>query len=353
MTHRSTQTALAEERLVQPVTPVNTQRQSKLTVALIPAYNEERFIGSLVLAVQAYVDQVIVVDDGSQDRTSEIARTAGAFVIQHEVNQGKAAAVNTGFKHLRRVKPAAIIMLDGDGQHCADDIPQVLEPIMQGDADIVVGSRFQEVKSEIPAYRQIGQHSLTLATNLTSGVWVSDSQSGFRAFSKRALEHLSFSQGGFSIESEMQFLVRDHQLRVVEVPIKVIYAEPAKRNPVNHGMQVLNGILRLVGQARPLLFFGGIGLITFLSSMLLGLYIIEIYMRTRELAIGYGLITVVLSVVGVLLLFAGFILHSTRGMLLEFRNSLIERLTGDHHHGHEEKERRNRHGDELTLEVGQ
>lgn len=345
-------TMLAKERLVQPADR-QTTHSIKPVVALIPAYNEERFIGSLVLAVRSYVDQVIVVDDGSHDRTAEIARTAGAFVIQHEVNQGKAAAVNTGFKHLRRVKPAAVIMLDGDGQHCADDIPQVLDPIINDEADIVVGSRFRDVKSDIPAYRQVGQHGLTLATNLTSGVWVSDSQSGFRAFSKRALEHLSFSQGGFSIESEMQFLVRDHQLRVVEVPIKVIYAEPPKRNPVKHGMQVLNGILQLVGQARPLLFFGVIGLLTFLSGALLGLYIIDIYVRTRDLAIGYGLVTVVLCVVGVLLLFAGVILHSTRGMLLEFRNSVIERLTGEYHQRHDDLGKRTAPVEELSLKVGQ
>src|SRR5919202_3956184 len=147
-------------------------------------------------------------------------------------------------------------MLDGDGQHCAEDIPQVLAPVLDGVADVVVGSRFLEVKSDIPAYRQVGQHGLTLVTNLASGVRISDSQSGFRAFSPLALDALSFSQGGFSIESEMQFLVREHKLRLVEAPIKVIYAEKAKRNPVHHGMQVINGIMRLVGQIRPLLYFG-------------------------------------------------------------------------------------------------
>lgn len=291
-------------------------------VALIPAHNEERFIGSLVLAVREHVDMVVVVDDGSGDRTAAIARKAGAIVVQHPVNQGKAAAVNSGFAYSRRLAPAALVMLDGDGQHCADDIPQMLSPVLNDEADIVLGSRFRAVRSEIPAYRQVGQHGLTLATNLTSGVWVSDSQSGFRAFSQRAVEHLRFSRGGFSIESEMQFLVRDHGLRLVEVPIKVVYAEPAKRNPVSHGLQVLNGILQLVGQSRPLLFFSALGLAVFLAGCTLGVIIIDIYARTHELAIGYGLITVVLCVMGVLMLFAGLILHSTRGMLIDLRQSL-------------------------------
>ncbi|HEY0606518.1 MAG TPA: glycosyltransferase family 2 protein [Herpetosiphonaceae bacterium] len=296
------------------------------TVALIPAFNEERFIGSLVLAVQSYVDHVVVVDDGSSDRTVEIARKAGATVVQHQVNQGKAAAVNTGFTYVRRLRPAVLVMLDGDGQHCADDIPQLLAPVRAEEADVVVGSRFMSVKSDIPAYRKVGQHGLTLVTNLASGVSISDSQSGFRAFSWRALEQLSFSQGGFSIESEMQFLVREHRLRVLEVPIKVIYAEPAKRNPVSHGMQVLNGILRLVGQIRPLLFFGVSGVVTLLLGMALGLHIVDIYARTHTLAIGYGLLTVMLCVIGMLLVFVGLVLHSTRGMLLELRRNMLDRL---------------------------
>ena len=296
------------------------------TAALIPAYNEERFIGSLVLAARAHVDHVVVVDDGSRDCTVEIAKLAGAIVVEHQTNQGKAAAVNTGFAYIRRLAPAAVVMLDGDGQHSADDIPSVLAPVVEGAADIVVGSRFLEVKSDIPIYRQVGQHGLTLATNLASGVRVSDSQSGYRAFSARALDELSFGQGGFSIESEMQFQAREHQLRIVEVPIKVVYAERAKRNPFRHGMQVVNGIMRMVGQTRPLLYFGLAGVTLFMLGAALGLYMIDIFARTRTLAIGYGLITVMLCVMGMLLFFAGVMLHSTREMMLEMRRSLIERL---------------------------
>jgi len=300
-------------------------------VALIPAYNEERFIGSLVLAVQAHVDKVVVVDDGSADRTTEIAQKAGAIVVQHTRNQGKAAAVNTGFQYLRQLAPAAVVMLDGDGQHSADDIAAVLGPVLSGKADIVVGSRFLEVKSDIPVYRQIGQHGLNLVTNLTSGVNLSDTQSGFRAFSQHAVERLSFSQSGFSIESEMQFQVRDHQLRVLEVPICVTYAEPAKRNPVRHGMQVLHGILQLVGQTRPLLFFSWAGMALLASGAGLGAHIIQTYARTQNLAVGYSLITVMMCVIGMLLLFAGIILHSVRGMLLELQQHMAQRISWPDH----------------------
>ena len=313
------------ERPSQPAHPHPSHPRGP-TVALIPAYNEERFIGSLVLMVASYVDMVLVVDDGSGDRTAAIARRAGASVIQHQTNRGKAAAVNTGFRYIRRLQPAAVVMLDGDGQHCAEDIPGLLAPVLNGSADIVVGSRFLQVKSKIPLYRRVGQHALTLATNLASGVHISDSQSGFRAFSAHALEQLCFSQRGFSLESEMQFLAREHKLRLAEVPIRVIYAERAKRNAAGHGMQVVNGILRLVGQIRPLLFFGLTGLAIFMLGVALGLRIVEIYARTRQLAVGYGLLTVLLTVIGAVLFFAGVILHSMRAMLLELRTSLLDRL---------------------------
>lgn len=297
------------------------------TVALIPAYNEQRFIGSLVLTARAYVDQVIVVDDGSSDRTAETAETAGALVIRHPENRGKAAAINTGFSFLRQLKPRAVVMLDGDGQHRAEEITTMLAPVLAGDADLVVGSRFLSVKSAIPAYRQIGQFGLNLATNLSSGSTISDTQSGYRAFSERAIACLSFTQGGFSIESEMQFLVAEHKLRVAEVPISVLYAERAKRNPVVHGLQVLNGILHLMCNIRPLLFFGLTGTLCFLLGSALGIYIVSIYHQTGELAVGYGLLTVLLCIIGIVLLFAGVLLQAMRGMLQSLQHTMLNHLS--------------------------
>ncbi|HWQ12878.1 MAG TPA: glycosyltransferase [Roseiflexaceae bacterium] len=311
-------TLIRKPRRARPAAPT--------TAAIIPAYNEERFIGSLVLATRSYVSQVIVVDDGSSDRTAEIAERAGAIVIRHSANQGKAAAVNSGFSFARQQQYAAVVMLDGDGQHRPDDIPALLEPVLLGEADIVVGSRFLGVRSAIPSYRKVGQHGLTLVTNLASGVSVSDSQSGYRAFSTRALAALSFGQEGFTIESEMQFLAHQHGLRIAEVPVTMIYAERAKRNPVRHGMQVLRGILRLVGQKRPLFFFGTTGLLCMLTGLALGVYMLDIYLATRQLAVGYGLITVLLCVVGMLQLFIGVVLHSVRNMIFDLHRCVFERL---------------------------
>lgn len=297
------------------------------TVVVIPAYNEARFIASVVLQARRYARRVIVVDDGSTDDTAALAQAAGAFVIRHEQNRGKAAAIRSGFHYARtlarrRVPIQVLIMMDGDGQHQAGNIPTLIRPILTGEADIVVGSRFLNVRSRIPRWRVFGQKALTLATNWTSGYPLTDSQSGFRAFSPVVLNLLNFESEGFSIESEMQFLARQHNLRIMEVPITCLYQEPSKRNPIQHGLAVINGILRMIGQHRPLFFFGGGGLILLLGGLAWGAWVVDIYRRIHTLAVGYALISVLLTILGSLGLFTGVMLHAVRGFMLEIKRYL-------------------------------
>ncbi len=291
-------------------------------VALIPAYNEERFIGSVVLKARKYVDAVIVVDDGSTDATAEIAEAAGAIVIRHAHNRGKGAALNTGFRQARKMTPEAVVALDADGQQRCEEIPTLIRPVLAGQADMVVGSRFLTVRSGLPGWRVFGQRLLNLVTNLGSGFNLSDSQSGFRAFSRQTIETVTFRSDDFSVESEMQFLAQKHGLKVVEVPITCHYDDSPKRNPFLHGVQVLNGILRLIGQHRPLLFFGVPGLATLLLGLLFGLWVVDIYRKTLTLAIGYALITVLLVLVGIFAIFTGIILHSIRALLSEPKEAI-------------------------------
>lgn len=288
-------------------------------VALIPAYNESRFIGSVVLQALQWVEVVVVVDDGSADGTAELARQAGAVVVQMNQNGGKAKALSLGLEYVTTLAPTAVVILDADGQHNPHQIPAVLAPIEQNEADIVIGSRFLDIKSDIPRWRRFGQHALTMVTNVASGVNSTDSQSGFRALAPDIISLLHFdTAGGFSVESEMQFLVQEHYLRLVEVPISVVYAEPPKRNPVFHALQVLNRILRLVGQNRPFLSFGLPGFLTLIAGILLGIQVITIYQASLTVAIGYALISVLLSILGSIGIATGTILHSVRGLLLEW-----------------------------------
>ena len=286
-------------------------------VALIPAYNEDRFIGSVVLKTRRFVDRVVVIDDGSSDETVLLAQAAGAEVVQQPHNQGKAAALNAGFAVARQLNAAAVVMLDGDGQHNPNDIPLLLKPVMSGEADLVVGSRFMGVESKTPRWRVLGQYALTVATNAASGVVLTDSQNGFRALSRQAVRAMNFRSRGFSIESEMQFLVKQHNLTVCEVPIAVNYDESPKRNPITHGLQVLTGIVRMIGQHRPLFYFGTPGLLILLFGLGLGLNVVDIYNRYLQLAIGTAMIAITLVIIGLLSIFTGIILHTIRAYMTE------------------------------------
>lgn len=297
-------------------------------VAIIPAYNEERTIGSVVLRAMAHVHDVVVVDDGSTDATAQIAEAAGAIVVRHKRNRGKGAALNTGFYKARELDPDALVLLDADGQHLPNEVPNVLAPVLADEADIVVGSRYigngnghangNGNGNGVPRHRVVGHWAFTTLTNVTSGVRVSDSQSGFRALSWRAIQALNFSSDGFSVESEMQFLAGELGLRVAEVPITADYVDKPKRPVVAHGLMVLNGMLRLVGQYRPLFFFGLAGVFLLLVGVGWGWWVVVVYSRTQQLAIGYALISVLLTVLGSLSLFSGIMLHSVRALLMEF-----------------------------------
>jgi glycosyltransferase involved in cell wall biosynthesis len=274
-------------------------------VVIIPAYNEARFIGSVVLQARRFTDQVIVVDDGSTDDTAQIARSAGVTVVSHECNQGKGGALNTGFRTARQFDPQVVVCLDGDGQHLPNEIDLLIEPIIAQEADIVVGSRYMGTFNQVPRHRVWGHQLFNLLTRYASGVESSDSQSGFRAFSPRALQAISFCSQDFSVESEMQFLAQEHDLRVVEVPITIRY------------MRVLNGVLRLIGQHRPLFYFGVPGMFLLVSGIAWGIWVVERFNQTHQLAVGTALVCVLLSVFGLILLSTGIILHSVRGLLLD------------------------------------
>ena len=263
---------------------------------------------------------VIVVDDGSTDATAELAAIAGAQVIRHAENRGKGAALNTALQAARVHAPDVVVMLDADGQHSLEELMRVVAPVLSGDADLVIGSRYLGDSSQTPRHRIWGHWAFNWLTRLASGVPASNSQSGYRAFSPEVLPVISFQSRGFSVESEMQFIVNQYGLRLVEVPITVQYPDRPKRNVVSHGMMVLNGLVRLAGQYRPLLFFGVPGAILLAAGLVWGWVVVDIYSRKLQLAVGYAMISVLLTILGSLLLSTGFILHSMRGLLMDMGN---------------------------------
>jgi glycosyltransferase involved in cell wall biosynthesis len=286
-------------------------------IVVIPAFNEGRDIGSVLLRMVRYPVKIIVVDDGSSDDTSIIAEAAGATVIRLEKNNGKGVALNAGFHAARLLNPDVIVTFDGDGQHLATDLPAVIQPVLNDQADIVIGSRYLQPTSRVPRHRVLGHLFFNLLTSVASGVSVTDSQSGYRAFSRRAYNADIFHSTNFTVEAEMQFLAREHSLKVTEVPITIRYDDKPKRSVIGQGRMVLNGILRLMGQYRPLLFIGVPGAILLTVGILFGIWVVNIYSRIQTLAVGYAMISVLISIIGMLLLSTGIILHSIRALLME------------------------------------
>jgi len=286
-----------------------------LVVAVIPCFNEERFIGSVVLKVKKHVDKVLVVDDGCTDTSAEVAVAAGALVVRHDYNRGLGAALRSGFQKAKEISPDVVVRLDGDGQHNPDNIPALIAPILRGEADVVIGSRFLKGKTRGPLYRRIGQCVLTATTNLGSGTHVTDSQSGFRAFSAEAVKKMAITEDGFSAESEMQFAIARNGLKVVEVPIAAIYAEKAKRSPLGHGVNVLSRVLVLLSLRQPMVLFGVPGLLLTGGGVALALLVLDIWGRTKQLATGYFLGAILLCLVGILALFAALMLQSMKELL--------------------------------------
>ncbi|RAP51177.1 MAG: glycosyl hydrolase [Methanosphaera sp. rholeuAM74] len=270
---------------------------------LVPAYNEEIAIASMIILASKYVDEVIVIDDGSTDRTPEISQQVGATVLKHKTNKGKGAALKTGFDYAKDFD--VIVTMDADGQHNPDEIPIVVKPILDGVADIVNGSRYLDgADTSTPTYRRVGQTILDSATNMASGTKLTDSQSGFRAFSKLSLSYFTFSPDGFGIESDMLIEASNNNLRIVEVGISVRYdVQTTRDNPVVQGFSVLMSILEVMRFNRPLYFYGiGGSIILFLGIlMLLTLFFSKLTGNIYLLAIALFVIifAIILIVIGI------------------------------------------------------
>jgi glycosyltransferase involved in cell wall biosynthesis len=280
---------------------ISAEIGTKRIAVLIPAYNEERFIGSVVLKAKRYADTVIVVDDGSTDETALIASIAGAHVISHPNNCGKAAALNTGFRYARELNLEVLITLDGDGQHTVDEMMQVAAPILNRQADLVIGSRYLDQVCDIPRHRAWGHVLINFLTGTLSNLYISDSQSGYRAFSSRAINELYFHSNGFLVESEMQFLAHKMLLRTVEAPITVHYQDKPKRPVLTHGLLVLSGLIFIAERYKPTLFFGFCGLICLLVGFFFGFDFASDSVRV--------VFSPILLIVGILATFSAIILH--------------------------------------------
>lgn len=288
---------------------------------ILPAYNEEVSIGSVVLLTRFYADKVIVVDDGSSDRTAEIARKAGAEVIIHEVNTGKGGALKTGFEAAAGMGADVVVTMDSDGQHNPSEILKLVAPIIEGDAEMVNGSRYLNgLDKNTPAYRRIGQTVLDGFTNKNSGLKITDSQSGFRAFAASTIDIFRFNANGMAIESEMLADAGKAGLRITEVDIGVRYdVGCSTKKPVQHGLEVLVLILKDMEFNKPLFYFTVPGMFLEIGGLYMGSLFLQTFFTGGSLNFGPTMLMVMLIVVGSFMSLTGILLHSLSAILRDVK----------------------------------
>lgn len=278
----------------------------KIIVAM-PAYNEAKYIGSIILQAKQYADEVIVVDDGSADQTSLVAELAGAVVIRHRENMGYGRAIQSIFNEVRNRNADVLVILDADAQHNPDEIPSLIRAVHEG-SDLVIGSRELQ-KNLIPFYRRVGQRLLSNLTYIVSRKRLYDTESGFRAYSKKAVAMLELKEEGMAASAEIVSVAARQGLQITEVPISVTYSkDSSSMNPVKHGFSVLNRILIMISEKRPLLFFGVGGSASIILGVVAGIVVVRALITSQVLNVGTALISMLLVTVGVLTIFTGVIL---------------------------------------------
>jgi glycosyltransferase involved in cell wall biosynthesis len=286
-----------------------TQQTKVRVLAGIPAYNEASYVGSIVLQARQYVDEVIVADDGSTDNTARIAELAGATVVRHNQNRGYGAAIQSILAEAKKRNPDVLVLLDADSQHDPNEIPILIKPISEG-FDLVIGSR-EAQRDKTPRYRRIGKDVIMRSTRLASKTNISDSECGFRAFSKRAISELQLKATGMAVSSETIVRAAEKNLRITEVPISNIYTmDGSTLNPIRHGVDVLSRVIVMISERRPLLLFGLVGGILLVAGLIVGIRVVNIAAATGNLAVGSTVLTALLIIAGISSIFTGIILNA-------------------------------------------
>ena len=285
----------------------------------IPAFNEEKNIAVLIIQLKKIADKIIVCNDGSTDLTSKIAEELGATMINHEKNLGYGAAIRSIFLKSKDLGGDILVTFDADGQHRIEDINKVINPIINGESDLVIGSRFlDESAKEVPRYRKAGIKLITKITNATIKKQLTDSQSGFRAYSKKVLNELNPSELGMGISTEILIKASAKNFRISEVPIKIIYnGDTSTHNPISHGSSVLFSTIKYTSIEHPLKFYGIPSMIFFAIGLLFTSLSIEYYADIGRLNTNLTLIGAGSILIAVVLLLTGILLYSLVSVVRE------------------------------------
>ena len=291
----------------------------------IPAYNEEHTIASVVLKAQAYADRVVVCDDGSSDMTAEIAERLGAEVIRHERNFGYGCTIRSLFTRARELGADVLVTLDGDGQHDPSEIPQVVKPVVEGVADIAIGSRFVDERLAyiVPWYRRAGIKFITRLTNSSAKYGVKDAQSGFRAYSRSAIESLHLVENGMGVSVEILLNAKKEGLRISEVPARCKYDSRVKRHSqsaISHGAEVVMSLVRLIVEERPLMVLGIPGILFLAAGVFFGVWMLQIYAAERQIMTNVALASIAFTLIGFFILSTAITLYAISRLSQKMNN---------------------------------
>ena len=291
----------------------------KITIG-IPAYNEEKNIAKIITKLKKITDSIIVCDDGSSDMTSEIAKNLGVIVISHKKNMGYGAAIRTIFEKSAEIGSDILVTFDADGQHRVEDVSRVLRPLENSEADIVIGSRFLGKQSNVPNYRKLGIKVITQVTNSSLKTKLTDSQSGFRAYSKQVLSKISLSEIGMGISTEILIKASSGGLRITEVPITILYSgDTSTHNPVSHGTSVLFSTIKFTSIEHPLKFYGIPSVIFLTIGVIFTSLAVQYYVDVGRLNTDLTLIGAGTILIGIILLISAILLYSLVSVVREKR----------------------------------
>jgi len=278
----------------------------------IPAYNEQGKIRNVVENCLKYSDKVVVCDDGSIDSTSKEAKEGGAIVLQHKTNQGKGSSLKTLFEYAKKLDSEVVVTIDGDNQFLPEEINRLVSPVEKKNADIVIGYRFDK-NYEMPSYRKAGNKLLDKITNLASELHLRDTQSGFRAYSKKAINLIQFESNGFAADSEILIDASHKGLKILEEKVTVLYNTGGKtstKHPISHSAGVVTSLIELIAVQKPLTFLGIPGFALFVFGIIYSGVVIAMFNEIRYFSVPSTLVALGSLLTGLLLLLMSIVLYS-------------------------------------------
>jgi len=310
----------------RPARQHGSSREPAVTIAvLIPCYNEELTVAGVVEEFRAELPDadIYVFDNNSTDRTVELARTAGARVF-FERRQGKGYVVQSMF---RQVEADVYIMVDGDATYPSTEVHRLIAPVLLGEADMVVGSRLHaQAESQFKSLNRFGNRMFLSMLNSTFKVQITDMLSGYRAFNRKFVKGVPLFGGGFETETELTIKALDRGYRVIEVPVNLtsrLEGSFSKIHIVNDGMRILNMLLSLFRDYKPLTFFGAVGLLLIALGLIPGTIVIVEFFETGLVPrLPSAVLAVGLFLSGMMSMTVGLILHTVVRRSQEFEHQL-------------------------------